>query len=137
MKRFRLTPRARLADRESECDLDDARRILNLLAGTTHQVITGVTLWNAQAEERLIRHDVTTVTMRPMADDVLEDYLAGGLWQGKAGAYGIQDRSDAHISRIDGSYTNVVGLPMEQVEAMLAEFGILEAVRVPASSGQG
>ncbi len=110
-------------------DVDDARRILTLLAGTTHLVITGVTLLEVASRERLIRHERSTVTMKPMSAEVLEACLTGGLWQGKAGAYGIQDQADANIERLEGSYTNVVGLPMELVEQMLADAGILADVR--------
>ena len=106
-------------------DVDDARRILTLLAGTTHAVITGVTLLEVASGERLIRHELSTVTMKPMSTEVLEACLTGGLWQGKAGAYGIQDRADANIERLEGSYTNVVGLPMELVEQMFTDAGIL------------
>lgn len=110
-------------------DVDDARRILNALAGTTHDVITGVTLLNVETGERLIRHETTAVTMKPMFDDTLERYLESGLWKGKAGAYGIQDSGDANIEHLEGSYSNVVGLPIELVEQLCADAGILEAVR--------
>lgn len=106
---------------------DDARRILTSLAGTTHQVITGVTLLDAQSHERLIRHDSTAVVMRSMTDQEIEDYLDSGAWAGKAGAYGIQDRGDAFVERIEGSFTNVVGLPMELVGEMLAQWGYPDA----------
>jgi len=110
-------------------DLDDARRILNALVGTTHDVITGVTLLNVETGARLIRHETTAVTMKPMFKDTLERYLKSGLWQGKAGAYGIQDSSDANIEHLEGSYSNVVGLPIELVEQLCADAGILDAVR--------
>ncbi len=110
-------------------DLDDARRILNALVGTTHDVITGVTLLNVATGERLIRHDTTAVTMKPMFEDTLERYLKSGLWKGKAGAYGIQDSSDANIEHLEGSYSNVVGLPIELVEQLCTDAGILEAIR--------
>ncbi len=110
-------------------DEQDARRILSTLVGTTHDVITGVTLLNVNSGERLIYHDTTSVEMKPMSEEVLEAYLVSGLWQGKAGAYGIQDRSDANIERLDGSHSNVVGLPLERVEQMLSDAGILAAVR--------
>ncbi len=110
-------------------DVDDARRILNTLVGTTHDVITGVTLLNVETGARLIRHETTAVTMKPMFEDTLERYLQSGLWQGKAGAYGIQDSSDANIEHLEGSYSNVVGLPIELVEQLCADAGILDAVR--------
>lgn len=104
-------------------DVDDARRILQKLAGTRHRVVTGVALLDAQTRRRLISHDTTAVTMRPMSAEALEQYLAGQAWLGKAGAYGIQDRGDAFIERIDGSFTNVVGLPMELLSSLLARWG--------------
>jgi septum formation protein len=104
-------------------DEHDARYILSELAGTTHRVITGVALIDTHSSRRLIRHDSTAVTMRPMPPDVLEAYLASGAWQSKAGAYGIQDQDDAFIERIEGSFSNVMGLPLELLSRMLAEMG--------------
>ncbi len=100
-------------------DEHDARRILTTLSGTRHQVITGVSLLSADGRRRLIGHDCTWVTMRPMVGEALDSYLASGAWAGKAGAYGIQDHGDVFIERIEGSFSNVVGLPMETVAAML------------------
>ena len=104
-------------------DADQAREILSTLAGTTHEVITGVALVDTHNDRRLIRHDTTRVTMRPMPDEVRERYIASGAWQGKAGAYGIQDRGDAFIECLEGSFSNVVGLPMELLARMLIEVG--------------
>ena len=106
-------------------DEADARRILTRLVGTTHQVITGVTLADAAGERRAIAHDVTHVTMRSTFDgsvDALDAYLATGAWCGKAGAYGIQDRDDPFVQSIRGSFSNVVGLPLELLGRMLAEW---------------
>jgi septum formation protein len=105
-------------------DESEARHILQSLAGTTHQVITGVSVIDAASGRRLIQHEVSTVTMRPMASEELDAYLATGLWRDKAGAYGIQDSGDGRIERIEGSFTNVVGLPMERVKSMLEAFGV-------------
>jgi septum formation protein len=58
-----------------------------------------------------------------MSEKELETYLADGDWEGKAGAYGIQGEADRFIERCQGSYTNVVGLPVELVKRMLADFG--------------
>jgi len=103
-------------------DRDDARSILTRLSGTAHDVITGVTLLDAATGRRDIRHDVTRIVMRPLGDDEMEAYLDSGQWQGKAGAYGIQDHGDRFVERIEGSFTNVVGLPMELLAIMLAGF---------------
>ncbi|MCH8236459.1 MAG: septum formation protein Maf [Chloroflexi bacterium] len=104
-------------------DRSDARRILVALSGTTHQVITAVTLLDAATGAELTRHDTTAVTMKSLSDDELEAYLDTDAWRGKAGAFGIQDRGDPFVERIDGSFTNVVGFPMELVAAMLAAWG--------------
>ena len=103
---------------------DDAARILSALSGTTHEVVTGVTLLDAATGERSIRHESTAVTMRRLSVQQLEAYLDTNAWMGKAGAFGIQEKDDPFVERIDGSYTNVVGFPMELIDAMLLEWGI-------------
>lgn len=111
-------------------DLQDARRILGALLGRRQEIITGVTLLDAATDRRTIRHESTVVVMRDPPLKVVEAYLAGGAWRGKAGAYGIQDQGDAFVERVEGSFTNVVGLPMELLTAMLAEWGYGPAARV-------
>ena len=101
-------------------DRTDAGSILRTLAGTTHQVITGVTLLDASDRRRDIRHAISTVSMKILSATELETYLDSNAWVGKAGAYGVQDEADAFITLIDGSFTNVVGLPMELLADMLA-----------------
>lgn len=98
-------------------DADDARRILGQLAGTRHQVITGVAL--LARGKRVIASQSTTVQMRPMTPAELDNYIRSNAWQGKAGAYGIQDQGDAFVERVEGSFSNVVGLPMELVVPLL------------------
>ena len=110
-------------------DIEDARRILGCLAGTTHRVITGLTLLDARSQRRMIKHDVTTVHMRPMPDDVVERYLGSHEWRGKAGAYGIQDGGDAFVERLEGSFANVVGLPMELLGDALTAWGVTPSRR--------
>ena len=116
-------------------DRNDARRILQSLAGTTHRVITGTTLLEPSTGKRLIEHDSTAVTMRRLTEEELEQYLGTGAWADKAGAYGIQDRGDAFIERIEGSFTNVVGLPMELVSQMLRswDFSAMSSAEKPPS----
>lgn len=110
-------------------DINDARDILTALMGVTQQVITGVTLLHPASDRRLIAHDVTDVTMRRMSSEELDAYLAGGDWQGKAGAYGIQGEADRFVEKCEGSYSNVVGLPIELVKRMLRKFSTaLQAV---------
>ncbi len=105
-------------------DREDARRILSSLSGTTHEVITGVTVLDSRSGRRIITMERTGVTMRRMRPEELDEYLDSGEWQDKAGAYGIQDIGDRFVERVDGSFTNVVGLPMELVADLLGRFGI-------------
>ncbi len=103
-------------------DRDDARRILQRLSGTIHSVITGVAILHPRIERRLISHETTKVRVRPLARETIETYLNTGQWQGKAGAYGIQDRNDPFVGNIEGSFSNVVGLPMELLTRMFEEW---------------
>jgi septum formation protein len=64
-------------------------------------------------------HAVTLVSMKPLRSEEIEAYLDSGEWEGKAGAYGIQDIGDAFVERIEGSFSNVVGLPLELLAQML------------------
>ena len=109
-------------------DAVDARRILATLLRTPHEVITGVALVDAATGRHETHHDTTRIVMSPMTPEQLDGYIAGGLWRGKAGAYGIQDHGDAFVREISGSFTNVVGLPMELLGAMLAAWGICPRV---------
>jgi septum formation protein len=110
-------------------DADDARRMLNLLAGTTHIVVTGVAVIHRAAS--LVRRCrvLSAVRMRVLSAAEVESYVASGQWQGKAGGYGIQD-ADPFVTRTAGCHTNIVGLPMTSTRRLLAEAGIR-----PATSG--
>jgi len=105
-------------------DRDNARAILLKLFGTTHKILTAVTVYEPLSQECVTRHDVTTATMRAMSDEELDAYLASGEWLNKAGAYGIQDSGDAFVTIEKGSFSNVVGLPIDLVLDMLADFDI-------------
>ncbi|MDY6913416.1 MAG: Maf family protein [Planctomycetota bacterium] len=101
-------------------DEADARRMLSALSGSRHAVITGVALLGSDGG-RLIASETTGVTMRKMSDAELDAYIASGEWAGKAGAYAIQETADRFIESVDGSFTNVVGLPMELLGRMIRE----------------
>ncbi|HEX5472101.1 MAG TPA: Maf family protein [Lacipirellulaceae bacterium] len=139
------------ADTVAECDgfilgkprdESDANAMLNQLSSRDHRVLTGVCLWelplppgkgrgegalrprkNSSSPGRggpIIRVAVTKLRMDPLSQAQLEEYLASGQWEGKAGAFGYQDRLGwVHV--IEGSESNVVGLPMELLAEMLAE----------------
>jgi len=110
---------AALADRAlgKARDADDARAMLRELSTHPHQVITGVTL--LAGGRRLIRSETTTVFMKPMSAAEIDAYVASGEWVGKAGAYAIQETADRYVERIEGSLSNVVGLPIELLRGML------------------
>ena len=98
-------------------DAADAERMLRLLAGRTHQVVTGVAvLWGTSAE---IAAEVTQVSMRSVASQEIAAYVAGGEPMDKAGAYAIQGYAGRWIPRINGCYFNVVGLPLALVSSLL------------------
>lgn len=98
-------------------DEDDAFRMLRLLSGRTHRVLTGTCLISAAGAEVAI--DSTLVTMRPVAEEEIRAYIATGEPRDKAGAYAIQGRAGRWIPRIEGCYFNVVGLPLARVSAMV------------------
>jgi septum formation protein len=95
----------------------DAFRMLRMLAGRTHQVITGVCLISLAGVE--VASESTWVTMLTLSDEELHAYIATGEPAGKAGAYAIQGRASRWIPRIAGCYFNVVGLPLALVNTMI------------------
>jgi len=109
-------------------DRDDARRMLALLSGRVHRVLTGVWICHQQraslaagtAQRRLEAVEESLLKMDPFEGSLLEWYLDSGMWQGKAGACGFQDEH-LPLRLVSGSGSNVVGLPLERVRAMLAD----------------
>ena len=102
-------------------DERDAERITRKLFSRPHEVITGLALLRLADGVEIVRSDVTTVYPRPLSDEQIARHLAGRTWEGKAGAYAIQETGDEFVERIEGSLTNVVGLPMELLEQALAD----------------
>ena len=100
----------------------EARDMLTRLRNTAHTVCTALTLLHTDdpARARTV-HTCTTVVMRPYSDAEIEAYIATGDPFDKAGGYAIQHAGFAPAARIDGSHTNVVGLPIETLRALLAE----------------
>jgi len=103
-----------LAKPESDAD---AARMLRLLSGATHQVITGIALLAGDYAD--VAAEVTHVTMLTMSDAEIAAYIATGEPDGKAGAYAIQGRAGRWIRRIHGCYFNVVGLPLALTASMI------------------
>ena len=105
-------------------DAADARRMLSALRDRAHQVITAFTLHlHAQAPLIITRHVRTLVRMRDYSDAEIDAYIASGDPFDKAGAYAIQNQAFHPVARIEGSYSNVVGLPIDEVKAALIEIG--------------
>jgi septum formation protein len=104
-------------------DANAARKMLALLSGTTHIVITGVAVIHASAKFTRVARAMSAVRMRVLSQAEIEQYVAVGAWEGKAGGYGIQD-SDPFVIRQAGSHSNIVGLPMELTKQLLAEAGV-------------
>lgn len=102
-------------------DRADAARMLALLSGRRHQVITTVTI---KTHDRVLERTVVTkVKMKRLSQDELNAYLAGGDWQGKAGAYAIQGPAAAFIPWIQGSFSAVMGLPVHETSQLLRAAG--------------
>ncbi len=106
-------------------DQADACRMLRLLRGRPHRVISGIAVFDAAAQRSgATSHVTTTVHMRDYTDTEIEAYVATGEPMDKAGAYAIQGQGGALVERIEGCYTNVVGFPLCEVAALLEGFGI-------------
>ncbi|MCO6047319.1 Maf family protein [Aeoliella sp. ICT_H6.2] len=129
------------ADTVAECqgqilgkpaDEEHARRMLQLMRGRQHRVLTGLCLWHLPATggaaAPIVEVVVTTLKMDAIEDAGIEDYLETGGWEGKAGAFGYQDRLGwIHIE--EGSESNVVGLPMERVQQLLTAAQVFTSPR--------
>ena len=100
---------------------EEAKRMLAELSGRWHSVYTGVTMIDTRSGKTLSRADVTRVHFVALTAQDIDAYVATGEPLDKAGAYGIQGRGGMLIDRIEGSYSNVVGLPMALVRSMLLE----------------
>ncbi len=109
-------------------DASDARRMLSLLSGATHEVVSGLCLRGPGWEET--GQATTRVVFRRLSDGDLDRYLGSGEWEGRAGGYAIQGLGASLVGRIEGDYLNVVGLP----GALLV--GVL-ATRFPGAYGFG
>jgi septum formation protein len=97
----------------------DALRILKMLSGQTHRVLTAVAL--ASGRKRVSAVSISQVTFSPMSLAEMKNYIATGEPMGKAGAYGVQGAAAAYISQIKGSYTGIMGLPLNETAQLLKQ----------------
>lgn len=123
-------PDALVVGADTLCDLDGevigkaadaqaAERITRRLFAKPHRVITGLALLRLSKGIEIIRSEVTIVYPRKLTESQIAAHVAGGAWEGKAGAYAIQEVGDAFVERIEGSFTNVMGMPMELLGQLL------------------
>jgi septum formation protein len=101
-----------------------ARACLELLSGRRHRVLTAVTVIDAkgQARHRISR---SMVRVARLGEAALAAYLAGGEWRGKAGGYAIQGAFEAHVLRMEGSFSGIMGLPLAETRALLLTAGVV------------
>ena len=105
-------------------DREDAKRILRLLSGRTHEVLTAVSVV-CEREQKVRELMVNTrVTFAPLTEELIDTYVASGECDDKSGAYAVQGVGSMFIEKVEGSVSSVVGLPICQVRQILAEFGI-------------
>lgn len=102
---------------------DDATRMLRMLSGRAHQVITGVSM--ARGGDAVTDVEVTTVEFAPLSQAEIDWYVASGEPADKAGAYAVQGLASRFVRRLDGSYSNVVGLPVALVYRLCTGAGLL------------
>jgi septum formation protein len=103
---------------------DEVREMLEILQGGEHEVYTGVAVVGSDGGELEVRSSLTRVRMRGLLEDELSAYAATGEGVGKAGGYAVQGRAAMFVERLDGEYTNVVGLPLSLTGNMLHTRGI-------------
>ena len=102
---------------------DDARSMLRRLSGRVHEVHTGLALLRSSGEEQRVVEEVTRVHFASLTDREIENYIATGEPFDKAGAYAIQGIGGRYVTRIEGCYFNVMGLPLARLWSLLRELG--------------
>lgn len=105
-------------------DAEEAEQITKKLFSAPHKVVTGVAIVRLSDGTELVESDSTTVYPRKMTAEQIAGHIKGGSWRDKAGAYAIQETGDEFVEKIEGSLTNVMGLPMELLESLLAGLNI-------------
>jgi septum formation protein len=102
---------------------EDARRMLRLLSGRVHEVHTGLALIRRPGAWEKVAEEITRVMFARLSDNEIESYIASGEPFGKAGGYAVQGIAGRYVTRIEGCYFNVVGLPLARLHALLGEAG--------------
>jgi len=97
----------------------EAEQITKKLFSKPHKVITAIAIVKISDKTEVVESDSTTIYPKKMTDEQIAEHIKGGSWQDKAGAYAIQENGDEFIEKIEGSLTNVMGLPMELLQRLL------------------
>jgi len=105
-------------------DRNDAERMLKLLSGQTHEAITGFTVYDTRTKKIITKGITTTIKFRVIDQQEIDDYLDTAEPYDKAGAYALQAEGDKFVDKIDGSFSNIIGLPIEEISEALAAFGV-------------
>ncbi|NQV12273.1 septum formation inhibitor Maf [Candidatus Uhrbacteria bacterium] len=103
---------------------EEAKQMLQELSGNTHEVMTGLTLIDAQSGRSLSRANISKVTFKDIPEHEIDAYIASGNTRNRAGAYGIQDLGSLFISGIEGDYYGIMGMPLYELMEMLKEFDV-------------
>ncbi|MBY8985597.1 MAG: septum formation protein Maf [Candidatus Lokiarchaeota archaeon] len=97
----------------------EAFKIIKMLNGKTHNLITGIAITENDNPKTIVDHDTTSVEFLTLSDTEIEKYVNTNEWKGRAGAYSINDKASLFISKVDGSTSNVIGLPMHKIYEIL------------------
>ena len=107
---------------EKPKDEEDAKRMLKFLSGKTHSVITGITIITTEKNQEITEVEESKVTLKKLTEQEIDKYVQTGEAMDKAGAYGIQEGLSQYFTeKTEGDYTNIVGLPIQKVTALLRE----------------
>jgi len=104
-------------------DRNEAGNMLRIFSGCTHEVISAVALYSGRTQKSDCRSVVSTISFAPISDGEIEWYLDSGEWQDAAGSYKIQGLASCFVTKISGSYSSIVGLPLREFYIMLRDNG--------------
>jgi septum formation protein len=117
---------------------EDERQAFHMLkrfAGKTHKLMTGIAITETKRSKMIIDHEITTVRFIELSDEEIWGYLKTGEWKGRAGAYSIRDKASLFIESLEGSSSNVIGLPMYKVFMILKKSFNTNLIAVDLVSG--
>jgi septum formation protein len=105
-------------------DREEGKEMLRRLSGKTHKVLTGLVVHDCASDRRVAGVGMTELKMRSLNEEEIERYIDSGEGDGKAGAYAIQETGEKLMEEVNGSFTNVVGLPVEMLKEMVEEIEV-------------